>query len=800
MIRNYFTTLVRSMMRQKFHTAINVIGLTAGISFALLIGLFIRGELQVNRNLPDVDRLYLIETNVEGQVNEINFFSPGLLARTAADQYPGVFEDYYRFWDRNITVSKDDQHFRIQSMIGDPTFLTMFGVPVLHGDVSPQPHARSIIISEAVALKFFSRTDVVNETLAVSTEVNGIQEYTITAVIEEPEQKNTVTDLMDMNAQIFLALHDVQDFLPGADPDRWDGGIISYVKLAPENNKALAEKRLNEVVRSNAPQTVSENRNITLAPLSDYYLLTNHSAVMKLVLSLGAIVIFILLLSVTNFVNVAISTALRRAKEVGVRKAIGGMRSQLLIQFLIESTSLALLSTVLSLLLYQVLSPYFNTLLNANLPLITDFPAALWITIVSGSVLIGIVAGFYPAFIQSRLKPYESLKGRFGKIKGTLSFSRLLLIVQFVITLFVLTATIVLHRQTNFMLNTDLGYTTSNIITIASVPRNWTDAGFAHMESVKTSLLQSPQVESVSLSWGAPGFGMGGLGQVMYKAGATAEQGVSVNVTNVDERFDDTFGLTMNEGVFLCQSPPCYQPLEVAVNEAAARALQLTLGDKVLLQGNDTTTYTITGIVRDFNYQSMHEPVRPALFLHNRDAGVFRFLSFRLHPSAPSAALAEVERLWKQHFPNEAFQYHFSDERLAALYTTELQLKNASSVAIVLMLIMVLTGLIGLVSLNVSRRVKEIGIRKILGASISNILAMISKEYAGLAAVSILITVPLAYYFGERWLSSFAYHISLAWWMFALPGVLLLSAALLVVTIQSLRTAMSDPVVSLKDE
>lgn len=800
MIQNYFTTLFRSMMRQKFHTAINVVGLTAGISFALLIGLFIRGELQVNHNLADADRLYLVETNVVGQVDEINFFSPGLLASTAKEHYPGIFENYYRFWDRNITVSKDDRHFRIQSMIGDPTLLTLFGFPVLHGAVSKPQHARSIIISEDVALKFFARTDVLNETLSVSTEVNGIQEYTISAVIKEPAQKNTVTDLMDMNAQVFLLLRDVQDFLPGADPDRWEGGIISYVKLAPGNDKASAEKRLNELLRSKAPQAVSENRSITLAPLTDYYLLTNHSAVMKLVVSLGAIVVFILLLSVTNFVNVAISTALRRAKEVGVRKAIGGRRSQLLIQFLLESTTLALLSTLLSLLLYQLLSPYFSTLLNASLPLVTDFPAILWITIVGGSALIGIVAGSYPAFVQSRLKPYESLKGKFGQIKGTLSFSRVLLAVQFVITLFVLTATIILYRQTDFMLTTDLGYTTSNIITVASVPRDWTEAGFAHMESVKTRLLESPKVEDVSLSWGAPGFGMGGLGQVMYKAGAAVEQGVSVNVTNVDERFDETFGLTMNEGVFLCQTPPCYQPLEVAVNEAAARALQLALGDKVLLQGNDTTAYTITGIVRDFNYQSMHEPVKPALFLHNRDAGIFRFLSFRLRPSAPSAALAEVERLWKQHFPNEAFQYHFADERLAALYTTELQLKNASSVAIVLMLIMVTTGLLGLVSLHVSRRVKEIGIRKVLGATVSNILAMISREYAALAVASILITLPLAYYFAERWLANFAYHIPLTWWMFAVPGALLLSAALFVVILQSLRTAMTDPVKSLKDE
>jgi putative ABC transport system permease protein len=800
MLSNYITTLFRNMRRQKFNTTVNVIGLTAGISFALLIGLFIRGEMAVNQNLKDVERLYLVETNVQGQESEINFFTAGLLTRTAAEQYPGVVENYYRFWDRNITVSKGDKHFRIQSMIGDPSALEMFGLPVLHGEVSPAQRARAVIISEEVALKFFGRTNVVNETLEISTEVNGLQDYSISAVVKEPEQKNTVTDLMDMNAQIFLSLHDVKDFLPGADPDRWDANIISYVKLAPGTDKATAEGRLNQLLQTQAPKVVSDQRKIELAPLADYYLLTNHSAVMKLIVTLTVIVGFILLLSLTNFVNVAIGTALRRAKEVGVRKVIGGMRYQLVFQFLLESTVLSLMSTTLSLLLYQLLGPYFNSLLNTGLPSVVDFPLSLWVYIVGGAVMVGILAGVYPAVFQSRLKPSESLKGKSGRLKGTLSFSRVLLAIQFVITLFVLTATIVLYRQTNYMLNTDLGFTASNVITVTSVPRNWTEAGFQQMESAKTLFLQSPKVEAVSLSWGAPSFGMGGLGPVMYKAESTVDKGIQINVTGVDERFDETFGLTMREGNFLCPSTPCYQPLQIVLNEAAADALNISLGDKVKLQGNDTTLLTITGIVKNFNYQSMHEPVKPALFLHNRDFGAFRFLTFRLQPSAPSASLAEVERLWKSAFPNEAFTYEFADQRLAAQYKTELQLKNASSVAIVLMLIMVLTGLLGLVSLNVSRRVKEIGIRKVLGASVPNILNLISKEYAVLVIISFVVAVPLAYYFAERFVANFAYRVPLTWWMFVLPGVVLLGAALLIVVVQSYNAAATDPVKTLRSE
>jgi putative ABC transport system permease protein len=800
MIQNYFTVMYRSMTHRKFHTIVNILCLTTGITFALLIGLFIHGELQVNQDLDDVDHLYLLENKIVGQASSIDFFTPPVLTKTASEQYPNEVIGYYRFWDRNITISKGEKHFRIQSMIGDASIVSTFGFKVLYGDeVKALKEPNSIVVTEQVAQLFFSRTNVVDETIDVSTEQNGVKEYKITAVIAEPEDKNTVTDLMNMNAQVFISFENERDFFANSNPDSWQDGIIAYVRTGKKTDKSNAEKILNEVLKTQAPRQVSENRSIGLAPLNDYYLVTNHGAVTKLVLSLTVIVIFILVLAITNFVNISIAKSFSRLKEVGVRKVIGGSRRQLIFQFTLESVAIAGFSGVLSIILYQILYPWFNTLLAANLPSIFLLQPLLWCAIGGGVLLIGFLAGTYPAFFQSASRPIESLKGKSKSVQGTVSLSRVLLAVQFMITIFIFTAAIVLSQQTTFFLESDLGYNKSSVIIVSSVPRQWTNEGFQRMDAAKTEFLQSGKLKSVSLSWGAPSWGIGGQLTTLYKAGFLRESGIQGNVTGVDETFHDVYEIKLLEGNFLIESNEQWTSGRVVVNDAARRSLNLALGDKIKIDGA-VNEFTVAGIIADFHYESMHESVKPAVFMHNRDFGSYRFFSFNIPMINPVTAVAEVETLWKKVFPNEAFTYQFADERLQALYATELQLKKASSVATMLMLVMVMTGLLGLVSLNVSRRNKEIGIRKVLGASVAGILTMISREYTRLMIVSFIVALPVAYYFSNAWLNNFVYHIELSWWIFLVPASLLLLITIAIVSFQSYQTAATDPVRSLRHE
>ena len=315
MYRSYFKIMLRNMVKQKFYSAITILGLTVGITFALLIGVFIWGEMQVNKDLKDVDRLYLMETSYKAaDGTNPPFFVPALLGQHAIDQYPMVFEEYYRFRDRNITVSKDDKHFRTQSMIGDSTFFKMFGFPVLFGKSEDALNApNKIVITEKIALQFFNKTNVVGESLTVSTEISGLKEFIITAVIADLQPRNSVSDFMNMDAQIFLSQGTRADFNLGFQ-DEWNTSIITYLKLAPNASPAEAKTLLNKILVKDAPKAVSENKTIELDPLSNYYLLTNHAAVQKLILSLAVIVVFILLLAIANFVNISIASSFSAVK------------------------------------------------------------------------------------------------------------------------------------------------------------------------------------------------------------------------------------------------------------------------------------------------------------------------------------------------------------------------------------------------------------------------------------------------------------------------------------------------------
>jgi putative ABC transport system permease protein len=801
MIRNYFIVMVRSMVNKKFYTIINVLCLTVGIAFALLIGIFIYSELEVNKSLKDVDELFIVQNKIQGQTGGIEFFTPPLLSRVAVEQYPAQFADYYRFWDRSITISKGDKSFRIQGMIGDASFLRIFGFKVLHGDEQTALNEpNSIIITEEAAKQYFDRTDVVNETLSVSTERNGIKDYKITAVIAEPDDKNTVTDLMNMNAQVFISHLNVRDFFSDSDPDVWQASIIAYIRLMPGVSKEQGEQTLNQILQKNAPQSVAENRIVDLSPLTDYYLITNHGAVMKLIISLGVIVIFILVLSMTNFINISIGNSFVRLKEVGVRKVMGGLKRQLIVQFLIESVVLSILSGLLSLVVYELLHVPFSTLLNTTLPSIKDFKPVFWVCIVGGIFIIGLLAGAYPSLFQAAGRPMDSLKGRSKSVQGTLSFSRVLMATQFIITTFIFIGAIVLSGQVNYFLSRDLGYNQSHVMIVNSVPRIWNEQGFQKMDAAKAEFQQSAKIRSVTLSWGAPGWGIGGFENTVYKSGSSIESGVKIHLTGVDESYDEVYELELLEGDFLFPDKGTWVTRNLVLNKSASDALRVRVGDKLKIEGSDGSDFTVAGIVNDFNYESMHEAVKPVIFMHNRDYTSYRFFSFRLEAGNPAASVEEVERLWKKVFPGEAFSYYFADERLQALYATELQLKKASSVASVLMLIIVMTGVLGLVSLNVSRRDKEIGIRKVLGATVTGILMMLSKEYARLLIISFAVAFPLAYYFVNGWLENFAYHINLNWWMFAMPGLLLLFITVVIVSIQSYRTASADPVKSLRHE
>ncbi len=800
MYKSYFEIMMRNLLKQKFYSAIAILGLTVGITFALLIGVFIWGEMQVNANLKDVDRLYLMETNYKAtEGNQPPFFVPALLGQQAIEQYPTVFEKYYRFRDRNITVSKGDKHFRIQSMIGDSTFFEMFGFPVLHGNVEMALNKpTSIVITEKIAQQYFNKTDVVGETLTLSTEVNGLKDFVITAVMAEVQKKNSVTDFMNSDAQIFLPQDSRGDFNLGFQ-DEWNTGIITYIKIAPNASSVAAAAILNRILTKEAPKAISENKTIELNSLKNYYLVTNHGVVQKLIISLTIILFFILTLAITNFVNISIASSFSRLKEVGVRKVIGGIKRQVVIQFLSESLLFAVFSGSLSLFLYEILHGYFGEVLGVSLPDILKMNFSFWVSMLTGTLMVGLLAGVYPSLYLSATETIESLKGKFHSVKGTIRFSRGLVAFQFLIAVFVFIMSLVMSDQISYFMEADLGYDKSHVLIVSSVPRMWNEEGMNKMTAAKREFLTSSKIKSVSLSWGSPNFNFDPFSATINLAGQPLEKGILTNMASADEDYAKVYGLKILEGKFFFDESEGFQANRLVLNESAQKALAVEVGDKLRMQFSDKE-FTVAGIVKDFNFESMHERIKPVAFTHNRDFQAFRFFSFKLHPGNIAQSVQEVEKNWKNIFPNDPFVYTFTDERLTMAYQTELQLKRASAIASVLVLIIVLTGVLGLVSLGVAKRNKEIGIRKVLGASAYNILILISREYAVLMAVAFLMGIPISYLFVSHWLSGFAYHTDLNGWMFAVPILILFCITITMVCLQSLRTAMAEPVKSLKYE
>jgi putative ABC transport system permease protein len=799
MVENYLRIMFRNLLKQKVHSLINVFGLTAGITFAITLGVFIYQEWQVNAGINDVDDLYFLETKYDVADDGAQWTAPGALLAHWSMQHPNKVQSFYRFWDRQVTVTKGDKHFRVQSMIGDSTFQHTFQFPVLFGDALrglDQPN--TIIITEKIARQYFDRSDVVGETLELKTELSGKKEFKVTAVLADLQRKNSVSDFMNMDAQIFIPLSNRGDFTLG-DPESWTSSIINYVRLAPGTNPIEVEKELTATIKAHAETGINVKCSMDLRPIRDYYFETNNGAIKKLMITLSIMSGLILLLAIANFVNITLASSISRLKEVGLRKVIGGRKIQITFQFLVESIVLALISGTIGIVGYELLRDYFTGLFGVTLMSVSSFPVVIWAIIVAGFVAIGLIAGLYPAVYLATSQTVESLKGKLKSVKGTLNISRGLISAQFLIAGSVSVVALVMSRQVDFFMEKDMGYDRSFVLSVTSVPRLWTPEGFTKMDVARQKFESSNAVKAVSLSWGAPG-NFSPMSAKSYLATSSADAGVQTAITWTDESYHEVFGLNLVEGKYFENGTGAHVPRNVILNESAKRAIGATLGDKIKFDFDNNTEFTVIGIIKDFNYESLHQAVKPLAITHVEDFNSYRYFSFKMNSRGVGKGVAELETIWKEVFPDDPFVYQFIDDKLADFYRTEMQLKKASSSATVLMMIIVITGVMGLVSLNVSKRSKEIAIRKVLGASSSNLIFLISKEYMLLMCFAFALAMPLSYYFIQQWLNGFAYRIDLAWWMFTLPVAALFALTLFLIGSQSLKTIHNNPVDSIKYE
>jgi putative ABC transport system permease protein len=802
MLRNYLKIAWRNLLRRKFYALVNILGLAVGITFTLLIGSFVHGEFLVNASLRNLDRQFLVQSQwkVADMGMDITTLAP--LGPALKAQYPGLVANYYRFHGVNATVSWQEKHFRESIQVGDSTLLSMYGFPLLHGDVRTAfQGTNSVVITEEIAVKFFDQTNVLNQVLRIETPAAGSQDFIITGVLKSLPY-NSVSHLLPENNYIFLPMSSIRYF--GSSVEPWQNPyIVTYLELREGVTPEDLEKPITQLITSRAPVVFKENLQIYLTPLRDYYWQANHGLARKMVLTLASVALFILLMALVNFVNISIGNSTTRLKEIGVRKVLGGLRKQLIGQFLSESIILTALATMFSLAFYQLFHPSFGDLLDKPLLHWWQYSGHYAGMLVGFVLITGLLAGMYPAFILSASPSVDSLKGKWQSVKGGILFRRVLVTFQFAIAIFVFVGAVVVSRQVTYFFNKDLGYQKEQVLTVSSVPRDWSSPGVERMETVRNEFARLPGVQQVSVSYEIPNGNNGG-NAYLFRAEQDSTQAVVVKMLTTDEKFAQTYGINLAEGQFFHASQNNYDGDRIVINEAAARALgwketESVVGRRVRLQGG-SRTFTVCGVIRNFHFASLQEDIRPMVLLHLKNTSLYRFLSFKIAPNNLTATISAIEKTWASFFPNAPFDYAFMDDTLQKLYQSELQLKKAAEIATVLALVIVLLGVMGLVSLSVARRAKEIGIRKVMGATVSGIVLLFLKEFALVMIVANMIAWPIAFAVMKGWLTNYAYRIDIDWSPFIGVGFIIALLTALVAGSQAIKVALANPVKSLRTE
>ncbi len=801
MIQNYFKTAWRNLLKHRFYSIVNIVGLFAGITFTMLIGAYVWGELQVNKKLRNVQNQYILTSEWKDPNMGYDIAALGPLAKRLKEDYPNIVKNYYRFDGITSAISKGDKYFRESIQLGDCTLLNMYGFTLLFGDVKTAfDNPNAVILSKDMALKYFGKTDIIGETITIESFAGGKKDFVVTGVLNDIAE-NSVTQLNSANINTFFVPINAFTYFGRNDLDAWrNNQIISYVELQDGVSAKKLEQPIRQLLAQHTSGIIQENLTVHPVLLTDYYLSKNNGLVKRMLYTLSFVAFFILLMAIVNFINMAISSSSARVREIGVRKVMGGERKQIIFQFLIESTVLVFIATVLSLLAYPLLRPLFAGLIGKPILSLYSFPVYFVLIPVAIIVVVGLLAGLYPAFILSSIKSADAVKGKLKSVKESILLRKSLVGFQFSIAMLVMIAAYIITQQLDHFFNGQLGYNKEFILT-AQVPRDWTNAGVQKMETVRNEFAALPQINSVTLSYEIPNGNNGGNPPV-YKMGEDSTRATPMQLLITDQHYLNTYQIPIKAGNFF--SDLGNDSGKIVVNEKAVEVLGFknaaaAIGGQVKVPG-DPTIFTIKGVTNNFHFGSMQQAIAPVLFFNVQFAPNYRYLSFKIKPGNIPASIAAIQKKWSQLLPASSFEYSFMEETLKNLYATEIQLKKAAFTATILSLIIVLLGVLGLVSLTIHKRIKEISIRKVLGASVPNITSLFIKDFMLVVLIAAVVACPLAYYIMTNWLNNYAYRINLTAQPFLWPIILLALVTLLLIGLQTLKAALANPIKNLKSE
>ncbi|MBO9202653.1 MULTISPECIES: ABC transporter permease [Niastella] len=807
MLKNYLKIALRNLWKSKGFSAINIIGLAIGLATCLLIMLFVLDELSYDRYNKKADRIYRVDGDIKfGGNHFILAVAPDPMGATLKKDYPQV-EQYVRFRGQGgLLLKKGNENVQEDKVIyADSTLFDVFTLPMLDGDPQTALQApNSLVITATTALKYFNTTQAVGRTMLVNNRDN----YKITAVIKDiPAQSH-------FNFDFFVSMATLEE----SRRNNWvSNNFNTYVVLKEGSDPKKLEAQFDALIDKYVGPAVKQIMSIDMAefkkagnyekqyltPLTSIHLHSDKTGELapnsniQYVYIFSAIAFFILLIACVNFMNLSTARSANRAREVGVRKVLGSLKANLVKQFLTESILISCMALVLALGLTFIMLPTFNHLAAKEIKL--DLLSNPWLlpALLLMVLITGLLAGSYPAFYLSSFKPIQVIKGKLAAGFKTSWLRSGLVVFQFAISIILIIATIVIYKQLNFIQSHKTGFNREQVLVIHSTSPLGSKAKTFREEVVKIS-----GVENATMTGYLPTNGWRNDNPVFADPTLDQKKAVSMQTWDVDEQYISTLGMELVTGrnfskEFLTDSSA------IIINEAAAKMYGFTepIGKNLYylrdINTRSASVLHVIGIVKDFNFTSFRQQVTPLALLMGENAGN---TAIRINSKNIPHLVTQIENLYNKMAPGEPFDYTFMDEDFNNLYRTEQRMGVIAISFSALAILIACLGLFGLAAYAAEQRTKEIGIRKVLGATVSNITAMLSKDFLKLVVVAAVIAFPLAWWFMHSWLQDFAYRTNISWWVFIMAGVVAAFIAVFTVSFQTIRAALMNPVKSLRNE
>lgn len=803
MFKNYFKTAWRNLLKNKTFSFINIIGLAAGTLCCLYIVLYVNDQYSYDKQDTDAKDIYRISTllNISGDKHKMSTCSPPI-APALKNNFPEVAQ-----FTRIVPTLDAENHllrYKEKSFYNDDAFLvdsTFFNVFSFHFDYGNAATAltepNSIVLLKPVSDKLFDKENPIGKVITIE-DADGKNNFTVTGVIDESLGKSNIHANMfiRMNANGFGS-----DILKN---NTWTGNNFTYsfIKLTPGTNVVALEKKLPAFLNKYAADQFKGSgmeKQLLLQPITSIHTSEGYDHEMTPTVSssflniLILIAVLIQIIACINFMNLSTAKASKRAKEVGVRKVVGAGKNSLKIQFLTESFLLSLLSVVIALPLLIIVLPYLNQITHADILLSSLSDYRIWLLLCGIVIITSLVAGSYPAFYLSAFQAIKVIKGNFTNHSSAAGIRRSLVVFQFVLSIVLIASIVVIYNQLNYIKNKDLGFDKNQKLIFSF----YTDNSKSKMRVFANDLKEIPEVKAVSLANNY-------MGQsayhdwTVYLPGGDPAAAIDQQNLSSDENFVKATGIQIIAG----RDFRFHDSAKVLINETLMKRLGLNLhnapGSKLLT--GDERNYIVAGVMKDFNYSSLRNNINPFMIICEPKRDDIHDVIVNVNSKDYKTLLGKIEAIWHKDLSGEPFEYSFLDADVQQQYLSEITFSNIINSFTLMAILISCLGLFGLAAFSAEQRKKEIGVRKVLGASVTGLVQLLSKDFLKLVGISILIATPIAWWIMNTWLQSFAYRINLSWWMFALAGFIAIFITLITVSFQAIKAAIANPVKSLRSE